>query len=272
MTYLTSTFGTTQIESVAPDAGSLLPTVAGGAANTKGSFVEIVASTSFTYEGFVLTLTHNDFSPVPGLVDIAIGAAASEVVILPNIPLTDTGASAISSADIYIPMRIAKGERVSARCQFISAFDEMDVGISGFAKGMDFGPIYQNCISLGANTSTSLGVAIDITVANTKSAYVSLGTLPSGDINGIRAYFLSFGSGNDGFMADDRFFYDLAIGTASNEEVILHDYPQQSHNFEGDNPRHTEIIYQAIHSEEIRARCQSQQTTNDKHIYFHGFY
>lgn len=271
MTYLVSTFGTTQIESVAPDGGSKLPTVTAGSANTKGSYVEIIASTSFTYEGFVLSLSTAEVTPEAGLVDIAIGAAASEVVIIPNIAVTDAPFSP-SCTEYYIPMRIAKGERVSARWQSTVSSEAIDVGLSGMAKGLDFGPIYQNCIDFGTNTGTSLGTAINITVANTKSAYVSVGTLPSGDINGIKAYLVAFGSGNDTGQGTDQFFFDVAIGTASNEVIILPDIIQQDNGLESSNPRESVLIHQAIHSEEIRARCQSEQTANDRHIYFYGFY
>lgn len=60
----------------------------GGSADTKGSYVELTASTGMDYDLIIVQMGHNNntvASAANWLVDIATGAAASEVVAIPDI-------------------------------------------------------------------------------------------------------------------------------------------------------------------------------------------
>lgn len=98
----------------------------GGTIGTKGSYAQLTASTSYDLMGFMLCFDHQAFSngqhgPDNWLIDIAIGASGSEVVIYPNLPMTMNCQSgepnALSPvATEFIPITIAAGTRIAARC------------------------------------------------------------------------------------------------------------------------------------------------------------
>jgi hypothetical protein len=67
------------------------------------------------------TMTH--------LVDIAVGAAASEQVILPNILVSVGSGSALPNDLVYLPMAVKAGQRIAARCQSATASAAMTVGV-----------------------------------------------------------------------------------------------------------------------------------------------
>jgi hypothetical protein len=96
----------------------------GGTANTKGSYVTIASSITNDLTGIWMTFdTQASNGSAAGynawLVDVAVGAAASEQIFLPNISMT--GQFATSNAWImnpmmpYYPMPIPAGTRISAR-------------------------------------------------------------------------------------------------------------------------------------------------------------
>lgn len=92
----------------------------GGAANTKGSWTELVASTGETIRGFWIHIGLNENLTV-GVVsstftDIGIGAAASEQVIVPN-HYTMTGTSENGIRSVFYDIEIPAGTRIAARSQ-----------------------------------------------------------------------------------------------------------------------------------------------------------
>lgn len=94
----------------------------GGSANTKGSYSSaLIASTSFDYKGFFLCIGSNLNSLIGTLtrarLDIAIGAAASEQVILPDFQLVagTAGDAYMPGVSPFFPIPIPAGSRLSAR-------------------------------------------------------------------------------------------------------------------------------------------------------------
>lgn len=107
----------------------------GGTANTKGSYAQIVASAAATYRGFLVVIDtlNTTASALNGkLLDIAIGAAASEQVIVPNIAIAlnnGVGNQPQVLGPFWVP--IPEGTRLSARCQCSSnAADSRKLGIT----------------------------------------------------------------------------------------------------------------------------------------------
>jgi hypothetical protein len=94
----------------------------GAVANTKGAYTQVAASTAKHWKGFILCVAHHDNASIGGdfryLLDIAVGAAASETVVIPNMhyaagDFTDN----IMDGLRYIPFPIPSGSRISARSQ-----------------------------------------------------------------------------------------------------------------------------------------------------------
>ena len=98
-------------------------------ANTKGSYAQLIASTARDYSGFVLSV---DTRGIAGAntyaVDVAVGGAGSEVVVMTNhsVNTGTTGAKAQNTPFIGVP--IPAGTRVSARCASNVGSDTHTIG------------------------------------------------------------------------------------------------------------------------------------------------
>ena len=95
---------------------------AGTSANTKGAYAEVVASATRKIEGLVVAFGNgNDATRASGewLVDIAIGAAGSEQIIVPDLHISLSTAEAKIFPQTYpfLPIVIPAGTRIAARAQ-----------------------------------------------------------------------------------------------------------------------------------------------------------
>jgi hypothetical protein len=113
-------------------SGSTLGTTitASGSTNTKGSYSELVAATSRDYMGFFIGTTGASATTKHHLLDIAIGAAGSEVVILSNLYILTTAMwSAVPT--FFLPINIPAGTRISARVQSATASSAFGLTLYG---------------------------------------------------------------------------------------------------------------------------------------------
>lgn len=111
----------------------------GATANTKGAYAQITASTSEDLRGVVLCMGNQNVSHTTtcnGLLDIAIGGAGSEVIVIPDFHYgVDTNAEMwLPIFSPLIPVCIPSGSRIAARaaCSINTASIRlMDVVIMG---------------------------------------------------------------------------------------------------------------------------------------------
>lgn len=94
----------------------------GATVNTKGAFTQLVATTDDDLQGFYLLFGNGGASKSGSgnaLVDIAIGGAGAEQVILSNFPIGLDSNSEIWSPTVspFFRLRIPAGSRISARAQ-----------------------------------------------------------------------------------------------------------------------------------------------------------
>jgi hypothetical protein len=89
--------------------------------NTKGSYSQLVASTTRDYVGLLISIDPGTNYGLVGnqLYDLAIGASGSEIVIIPNIlsPKTANGNALGPTPFGPIPLQIPAGTRLAARAQ-----------------------------------------------------------------------------------------------------------------------------------------------------------
>jgi len=107
-------------------------------ANTMGSYAQLVASSSVDYMGIMAAFDYQGgaFATQNWLVDIAIGAGGSEVVVVPQLFTGGGGANAFGCPVMpFIPLSIPAGTRIAARCQSSAA--------SGAAIGATLFGVYQ---------------------------------------------------------------------------------------------------------------------------------
>jgi hypothetical protein len=107
---------------------------ASATANTKGAWVEIVASTSMESQWAVLSILNDGTPGKYNLVDIAIGASGQEQVIVPNLFVPGVQTSQLTACGkVAIPLNIPAGVRIAARAQsdVSSAVFSVSLTVSG---------------------------------------------------------------------------------------------------------------------------------------------
>lgn len=90
-------------------------------ANNKGTYTQIVAATARDYDAFAIWGYLSGSTGTAILLDVAIGAAGTERVILPNVYLEGNGPKSTPGGMDFIPLRIPAGTRIAARSQSSTA-------------------------------------------------------------------------------------------------------------------------------------------------------
>lgn len=230
------------------------------AANTKGAYTELTASTSADGSFWYVAALASSLVNQAYLLDIATGAAASETVIVANIPVY-AGAASGSTASFIVPIDrdIASGTRLSARCQSESGgSDQLFVWILHQDRALSS---LSTVATYGANTATSFGTAVDAgATINTKGAYAELTASTSADHNVL--VLIVTNPANTG-PAIANFSLDIATGAASSEVIIVPDIAIRSDQ-SGDwfFPSVVRLPVDTI-SAGTRLACRCQSTTND---------
>jgi hypothetical protein len=198
-------------------------------ANTKGTWTEIIASTS---AAATWVQVHVDSTFVSGndtsmLLDIGIGAAASETVLIPNIGCGFRGTAFTgniynnSGSDWFFPLSVAAGSRLSARAQSAKAAGATAlVHISLWSSG---GGISGSAIdAIGANTATSRGVDVVAGLSNVEGDWTEITSSTSNDYRAL--LWAIQGAGDSGLLAG-QLLLDIGKGGSGSETVILSNRP-----------------------------------------------
>lgn len=199
-------------------------TVTNGAANTKGSWTQVVAATTDEWHGFYVQMTTTGVSATntARLVDIGIGAAGSEVVVVADMSM---GHYSVPHA-VFIPLLIPKGVRVAVRSAGVIASDGKSVAIHGIA-GVGACPpwIYRRCTTYGTDSANSRGTAVNLpATANTDGAWTQLVASTTYD---HRAFMITVGLGRGGTTVTAcNAAFRIGVG-GSGSEVDLTNYAWQ---------------------------------------------
>lgn len=164
-----------------PSTSTFTTVTANALANTKGSYSQLIAATTYDSFGFWLAVyaTQVAATNTSVLVDIALGAAASEVDILSNFMAAARAASIANGGPywVFIPLFIPAGAMVSARCQAVTGADTVAVGISTVSgRSQVNGPIFTACDTYGANTANSGGTSHTPGNSGAESTDATIGT------------------------------------------------------------------------------------------------
>ena len=216
----------TEGEDSANTRGTLLAN--GGVANAKGNYTQIIASTPFDAQGFLLTAYAN--SNQDCLLDVAVGAA-TEQVIVPNFLLSFC---MNNPTGVYFPIPIPASTRVTMRTQSGYAsqnqYGQITLLSQGFLPGAPLGRVE----AWGADTTDSGGTSVDPGgTAHTKGLYSQLIASTAFD---VRAVIIVIGGGGTRYRPTYRWLVDIAVGAAT-EQIILPDIgfgAEGASNFYGD--------------------------------------
>lgn len=201
-------------------AGTTLGTTltAAGSANTKGSYSQLIASTPFTATGVMVSIFRMSANSGRFLVDIAIGAAASEVIILSDLSVGGAGSNGLFNNHVWIPLAIPAGSRIAARASCSTASRTIQAMVHLTGQGLMPGAPCQKAKHYGADTANTRLTQVDPgTTVNTKGSYVQL--VASTDFHGS---WLFLDTGSFGGATTDLFWLaDFAIGAGGSETIII---------------------------------------------------
>lgn len=200
----------------ATNAGSDGVTVTASAtANTMGSWVELIASTSFdSTKVFVMLL--DSFSTAVNsniLVDIGVGAAGSEAVVIPT--LLGGGAAPLNSGmgvQYMFKLAVPAGSRIAARAQAATASRTVLVNL-----GIQGGPkipgewVGSRVTAYGINAASSTGTAV--TPGSTPS-WGSATQLSSSTANNIKQLQMGVDFGGDLTGSGRRYLTRIGVGAS----------------------------------------------------------
>lgn len=139
---------------------------------TKGSYVQCIASCAQDVHWLVVNVYSSYTAFYVGLIDIAIGASGSEVVIIPNLSVYP---GLCPTRSYTIPVRIPKGSRISARAQYELASVNCFITISTIGPSLFAECATGTVDSLTANPATSRGLIVDAgATVNTYGAWTEV--------------------------------------------------------------------------------------------------
>jgi hypothetical protein len=190
---------------------------AAATANTKGAWTQLIAATPADCVFAIISIQQiygNRFA-----IDIGIGPAGSEIVLVPNIVCdVDNTSSGCGCWMITIPLQIPAGIRIAARCQSSAASAVTHVSITTF-DGHD-GSCIAGVDAIGFNSASTYGTAVTPSgTAGTKGPWNQLIAATTNDYLGFFACFDWNGSTGQYGGID----IDIGIGPSGSEVIIVPD-------------------------------------------------
>jgi len=226
------------------------------AANSRGiklspvnTFIQYSASTPSATSFIDVIHSYDSSGNWASIIDVAIGGAGSEVVIIPNLAFTPQGDGANhgTTAHWCFPIYIPEGTRISARCTFdqTNTFAQI-LTFSGFAPSVGSGV---DTIGWSSNPTNITPNAS----ANTKGSYTALTASSSRDYLGFVIATMGPGQTSSAYSNENRLL-DIAIGSAGNEIPIISNYFMGRQSLQGVSPFYPIFIPAGTR---ISARIQS---------------
>jgi hypothetical protein len=192
--------------------------------NTKGSYIQVVASTPSAWDGFWLLVSSNFVTATntSTLIDVATGAAASEVVQLANMSVGYNSASP-GVHWIYIPLTVPSGTRIAVRTQSVVASKTQIlrvVGVPASNRGA-VGPgqrSYGTCNTYGAVTGSSRGTSVTASATiNTLGAWTQIVASSTGV---TRALLVRVDGNSSAAITASTARVQIGIGAAASEAQV----------------------------------------------------
>ena len=196
-------------------ASSWIATTHSGTANTKGSWVTVIASTSKEANRLAVSA---GFGTVfrDCLFDIGIGSAGNEVIVINNIPVSEF--SDENPIWLDFPVSIPSGSRIAVRQQATNTSGSFRVVAHPYWGDVPRGT--HGIYTYGADTSASRGTQIDPGgTGNVKGSWTQITSSTS--VNHSMLWVAIAGAGVSRFTM--KFQLDIGVGAASSESVLIPD-------------------------------------------------
>lgn len=190
---------------------------ASGSIHTKGSYTQLISSTTYDWHGFWLHAgnTGTSGAATDVLLDIAIGASSSEQIILPDWMVGWATNSSGSYKHLWVPLFIPRGTRIAARCQALIASDVVNVLVFGCPGGSGLpSPLFTNCDAYGIDASTSSGTSHTAGNSGAESTDANVGGTTSKNYGAVMLGVASQSSTTTGIA----YHWELTIGGTTHAE------------------------------------------------------
>jgi len=188
-----------------------------GGANTKGAYTALIASTGYDCDGLYLSFMANAIANKL-LVDVAIGGAGAEVIILSNFLVNN---AVTFGNQIYIPIEVPAGSRIAVRAQSNTASAQSYVVCHLVRGGLWKSPGGGTVETLGDVTGTSRGTTIDPgTSLSTWGAWIQLS---AATVKDIVALWPQISIISNAAMVSSPFgmAFQVGVGAAAAEQIAL---------------------------------------------------
>jgi hypothetical protein len=196
-----------------------------GVANTKGAWVGLEAATEQDVSWALVRLVDPSAGTHDYLVDIGVGAAAAEQVVIPNVPLCFRSGGA-EPHGFLVPVSIPAGSRVAARGQSSGVSPTLKVAVMLFGGGFKQSSALGLVSAYGVDLTDSGGTSVDPGgVAHTKGAYSEITAATAQDANWL---VLGIGNQRNAARSFAHWLVDIAVGAAAAERIIVPDLLVQS--------------------------------------------
>jgi hypothetical protein len=195
------------------DAAIVWTSVSPGVSNTKGAWVEVVASASADLDEILVVHRNSGVSAGANgmLLDVGTGGAGVESVQVADIALAYT----TIANTIRVPIAIAAGTRLAVRAQTNrSSSSDLDVAIVSKRFRANTVRSPSSIDTLGADTSTSSGVAM-----STSGTWVQVTAATSRAYRGVTACPTS----RDNTMTNSTVAFDIGVGPGGSEVAAVAD-------------------------------------------------
>jgi len=255
-------------ESEALEHGFVQATVLGtnvtssASADTKGAWVELVSAANNLFDSSVeVCLSFNSSTNSSFLIDIGVGGAASEEVIVSNLWCNTTSVAAHSSDFVKMPIIIPAGQRVSARCQSDEGSRIIPVYIKLISSDFMQPTSASEVISIGDDAATTSGVTVTTTTAGTFGSWVEIDASLGDNIKG---FFVAAHRNTPTSWSNLRVAYQVSVGSAGNEEVIFDSQIMVQLQTEAQSSHFSSVSMISIASgERVAIRAVSSVTNTD---------
>lgn len=185
-----------------------------------GAYTQLIASTTFDYDGFWVTLCLPNSASSQNLVDIAIGAGGSEKIIIADIPFIALSGRYFGYC-FYVPLAVAAGSRIAARIHRSSAASStVVISLLGVQGGPWAAASFGRSTTYGTVLASAKGTQVDPgATANTRGAVTQI---VASTTNPIRAFLVfglrsQLGTSN---TTDNSLLMDILYGP-STEKVLI---------------------------------------------------
>jgi hypothetical protein len=195
------------------------PAIFVGNVDTWSNWTELVPATAQACG--MLTIILRGSNVARWLVDIAVGSAGNERVVIPNL---HWGINVFGPMVYSFPISVPAGSRISARARYNpgTGAKTIIVGVIVGGNTLLTTPLSQ-VVAYGPETTTNGLVAVDCgATANTRSGWVEIAAATDRPSRWA-VVGLGHDFGNDGTSA--TYLLDIGIGAAGSEQVIIPSLP-----------------------------------------------